>query len=53
MQSSDPELMQTAAPRQPAFQQGGVILPEAGAPGTFGGEGGPTRTTPPAPSKDE
>jgi len=54
MQANDPALMQTAAPRQPAFQPGGVILPEVGAPGTaFGGEGGPTKTTPPAPSKDD
>jgi hypothetical protein len=55
MKPSDPELLQTVAPRPentapdltPAYQ--GIVLPEAGAPATtFGsGAGGPTKTQPP------
>jgi hypothetical protein len=56
MKLSDPDLMQTVAPRPanptpdltPAYQ--GIVLPETGAPAAaFGsGAGGPTKTTPPA-----
>jgi hypothetical protein len=55
MQAADPDVVRVAAPPRaaapdltPAYQ--GIVLPEAGGPGTAfgGGAGGPTRTTPPA-----
>lgn len=59
MQAGDPDVVRVAAPPatpvpdlRPAYQ--GVVLPEAGAPGTaFGGAGGPTKTTPPAGETEE